>query len=119
MCLFFKKKTAYEVRISDWSSDVCSSDLGMYASKSLCMLGMDKELVGKTVIPMPAATICRMVSSDEPSKVRAMPSLAAEYRDNSGQTSRTWSRRPGAPRVGTGYVSTCRSRWSLDHNKQK
>src|SRR3546814_1951840 len=28
MCLFFfKKKTAYEMRISDWSSDVCSSDL--------------------------------------------------------------------------------------------
>src|SRR3546814_20537022 len=34
MCLgfgfffFFKQKTAYEMRISDWSSDVCSSDLG-------------------------------------------------------------------------------------------
>src|SRR3546814_9075938 len=28
-CLFFfKQKTAYEMRISDWSSDVCSSDLG-------------------------------------------------------------------------------------------
>src|SRR3546814_9763929 len=26
---FFKQKTAYEMRISDWSSDVCSSDLGM------------------------------------------------------------------------------------------
>src|SRR3546814_18096377 len=26
--LFFKQKTAYELRISDWSSDVCSSDLG-------------------------------------------------------------------------------------------
>src|SRR3546814_4496301 len=26
--VFFKQKTAYEVRISDWSSDVCSSDLG-------------------------------------------------------------------------------------------
>src|SRR3546814_9852003 len=25
---FFKQKTAYDVRISDWSSDVCSSDLG-------------------------------------------------------------------------------------------
>src|SRR3546814_4403227 len=25
--MFFKQKTAYEVRISDWSSDVCSSDL--------------------------------------------------------------------------------------------
>src|SRR3546814_4178961 len=30
VCLFFffKQKTAYEMRISDWSSDVCSSDLG-------------------------------------------------------------------------------------------
>src|SRR3546814_8091232 len=31
MCLIFfiKQKTAYEMRISDWSSDVCSSDLGL------------------------------------------------------------------------------------------
>src|SRR3546814_9885210 len=28
---FFKQKTAYEMRISDWSSDVCSSDLDGYA----------------------------------------------------------------------------------------
>src|SRR3546814_7781992 len=28
MIFFFKQKTAYEMRISDWSSDVCSSDLG-------------------------------------------------------------------------------------------
>src|SRR3546814_647658 len=27
LCVFFKQKTAYEMRISDWSSDVCSSDL--------------------------------------------------------------------------------------------
>src|SRR3546814_6603339 len=27
MYFFFKQKTAYELRISDWSSDVCSSDL--------------------------------------------------------------------------------------------
>src|SRR3546814_13339970 len=27
---FFKQKTAYEMRISDWSSDVCSSDLGVH-----------------------------------------------------------------------------------------
>src|SRR3546814_12264822 len=27
MFIFFKQKTAYEMRISDWSSDVCSSDL--------------------------------------------------------------------------------------------
>src|SRR3546814_10538998 len=28
---FFKQKTAYELRISDWSSDVCSSDLFVYS----------------------------------------------------------------------------------------
>src|SRR3546814_2093218 len=28
---FFKQKTAYEMRISDWSSDVCSSDLTVAA----------------------------------------------------------------------------------------
>src|SRR3546814_5360420 len=28
---FFKQKTAYEMRISDWSSDVCSSDLAATA----------------------------------------------------------------------------------------
>src|SRR3546814_5674293 len=28
---YFKQKTAYEVRISDWSSDVCSSDLTVHA----------------------------------------------------------------------------------------
>src|SRR3546814_3987454 len=33
MCIFFffKQKTAYEMRISDWSSDVCSSDLSVAA----------------------------------------------------------------------------------------
>src|SRR3546814_9448394 len=30
VCFFFKQKTAYEMRISDWSSDVCSSDLPYY-----------------------------------------------------------------------------------------
>src|SRR3546814_14736424 len=29
LLFFFKQKTAYEMRISDWSSDVCSSDLGL------------------------------------------------------------------------------------------
>src|SRR3546814_2162299 len=31
MFFFFKQKTAYEMRISDWSSDVCSSDLKLAA----------------------------------------------------------------------------------------
>src|SRR3546814_9416016 len=38
ICFLFKRKTAYEMRISDWSSDVCSSDLiarGRYADVQL------------------------------------------------------------------------------------
>src|SRR3546814_9274272 len=31
LLFFFKQKTAYEMRISDWSSDVCSSDLGAFS----------------------------------------------------------------------------------------
>src|SRR3546814_8269141 len=33
---FFKQKTAYEMRISDWSSDVCSSDLARGVAVSYC-----------------------------------------------------------------------------------
>src|SRR3546814_9261068 len=32
LVFFFKQKTAYEMRISDWSSDVCSSDLMVASS---------------------------------------------------------------------------------------
>src|SRR3546814_8034090 len=40
-CFLFKQKTAYEMRISDWSSDVCSSDLaaqnrGELLYKNIC-----------------------------------------------------------------------------------
>src|SRR3546814_19018789 len=33
---FFKQKTAYEMRISDWSSDVCSSDLWLLLPEKSC-----------------------------------------------------------------------------------
>src|SRR3546814_1418813 len=32
LMVFFKQKTAYEMRMSDWSSDVCSSDLHVFAA---------------------------------------------------------------------------------------
>src|SRR3546814_2370551 len=38
---FFKQKTAYEMRISDWSSDVCSSDLGAQVG------AMGQQMAGK------------------------------------------------------------------------
>src|SRR3546814_7789770 len=45
LCFFFKQKTAYEMRISDWSSDVCSSDL-----ESVIAAGAD-ILMDSTVDP--------------------------------------------------------------------
>src|SRR3546814_15665855 len=33
--VFFKQKTAYEMRISDWSSDVCSSDLFLHDHRAV------------------------------------------------------------------------------------
>src|SRR3546814_6096437 len=38
---FFKQKTAYEMRMSDWSSDVCSSDLGHVRRGRLLLLVED------------------------------------------------------------------------------
>src|SRR3546814_3501472 len=38
---FFKQKTAYEMRISDWSSDVCSSDLTSTGVEQLSRLSFD------------------------------------------------------------------------------
>src|SRR3546814_13549331 len=41
---FFKQKTAYEMRISDWSSDVCSSDLGPgSAGAAITLLGQKQR----------------------------------------------------------------------------
>src|SRR3546814_6361495 len=37
---FFKQKTAYEMRISDWSSDVCSSDLRAPAAMACAIVSM-------------------------------------------------------------------------------
>src|SRR3546814_9533905 len=59
MCFFFfKQKTAYEMRISDWSSDVCSSDLCMrrnargrrpprFEGASICLSGLSPSPVGR------------------------------------------------------------------------
>src|SRR3546814_4471977 len=38
---FFKQKTAYEMRISDWSSDVCSSDLALEGPQAAGAVGDD------------------------------------------------------------------------------
>src|SRR3546814_9727721 len=51
---FFKQKTAYELRISDWSSDVCSSDLAPVAQTGT--LGVRRDHALDRAHAQPAAT---------------------------------------------------------------
>src|SRR3546814_3625545 len=92
---FFKQKTAYEMRISDWSSDVCSSDLSedFLSDKPLFEAICDEflDFIGS------APLIIHNGAFD-------MGFLNAELR-----------RRSEERRVGKECVSTCRSRWSPYH----
>src|SRR3546814_6686006 len=52
---FFKQKTAYEMRISDWSSDVCSSDLpGRDGDAGLRLLVLERRAAGAAAADRPA-----------------------------------------------------------------
>src|SRR3546814_14556738 len=55
---FFKQKTAYEMRISDWSSDVCSSDL-LDAVKGVVTTMIQTEKYGT-----PLASALRVLSAE-------------------------------------------------------
>src|SRR3546814_4171731 len=47
---FFKQKTAYEMRISDWSSDVCSSDLFDIAENRIVLQALPVVVAGLIII---------------------------------------------------------------------
>src|SRR3546814_8361105 len=93
---FFKQKTAYEMRISDWSSDVCSSDLPEPPS-----LAFAQTVIGRD-LPLPVGLLFHTVY------VTFWVAIFVRYfprRDI----------RSEERRVGKECVSTCRSRWSPYH----
>src|SRR3546814_5290470 len=96
---FFKQKTAYEMRISDWSSDVCSSDLS-HSHPATSKISRD---VG-TWLRRRLSRIFQRESAV--SALRRQPSCAVGVHGNSRSEER---------RVGKECVSTCRSRWSPYH----
>src|SRR3546814_8307277 len=91
---FFKQKTADEMRISDWSSDVCSSDLALQRPL-LCR----RECNAQTVVDGDHA-IARL--SSRLADAVDLPALLDQVRSEER-------------RVGKECVSTCRSRWSPYH----
>src|SRR3546814_9440589 len=113
MCVFFfKQKTAYELRISDWSSDVCSSDLRLLAKlgpASLVALLATLVLLfgfqGEQIIAQPA--IIGLLAVPILIQVYFNSGLAYLLNRMAGEQHRSEERR-----VGTECVSTCRSRWS-------
>src|SRR3546814_7892671 len=104
---FFKQKTAYEMRISDWSSDVCSSDLRLL-QRAVCRhtgagVGAGEHLVDA-------------VEVDQIARVRRQHpvGIPAAVPDAEGAR-RGAEKRSEERRVGKECVSTCRSRWSPYH----
>src|SRR3546814_3667093 len=94
---FFKQKTAYEMRISDWSSDVCSSDLRASPGRLTSYLaGLDRG----AAVPLMEA----------PARAKGRFAYRADMREFSFTRRRSEERR-----VGKECVSTCRSRWSPYH----
>src|SRR3546814_14909 len=84
----FKQKTAYEMRISDWSSDVCSSDL---------------------------AGSWTLMKSTPVDRAKAAWLYAQFVTSKTVDVKKSHVGRSEERRVGKECVSTCRSRWSPYH----
>src|SRR3546814_4912493 len=101
---FFKQKTAYEMRISDWSSDVCSSDLALDVDCAATgTFGSAQEDNGPT-LSLPN-TMMHLTKGDIISVYPDIGRLRVLFR----------SQRSEERRVGKECGSTCRSRWSPFH----
>src|SRR3546814_12533420 len=109
----FKQKTAYEMRISDWSSDVCSSDLS--SGSPWVGLRMSAHSAGVSV----SATIPEMTTDTAMviANCRYITPLRPPRKPTGMNTADSTSSEERS--VGKECVNRCRSRWSPDHQKKK
>src|SRR3546814_9546931 len=107
LVFFFKQKTAYEMRISDWSSDVCSSDL---VAAVLAFLRGDSRLRGLSYKESWASVMpfYRM-------KVKLKREIVTMGVPNVHARTMAGTYRSDERRVGKACVSKCSSRWSPYH----
>src|SRR3546814_14819884 len=100
------------MRISDWSSDVCSSDLVKNADELLEQKNAVRRLARAEGRGLTEAE--RLVTLITPAAVRVLKRLATLARTCAGKVFPRSEER----RVGKECVSTCRSRWSPYHSKK-
>src|SRR3546814_9154913 len=112
---FFKQKTAYEMRISDWSSDVCSSDLGSPWRDLPGAFGNWNTVFKRYRDWVKADVFIRIFEacSEEPDMEYAMVDATIVKVHRHGQGAK--GGRSEARRVGNECGSTCRYRWSPYH----
>src|SRR3546814_2283851 len=98
---FFKQKTAYEMRISDWSSDVCSSDLDRLRLVELLLDERERANPHRHLVELPPRLRRRLLGRLEAQQAHDQLHVVLD--------------RSEERRVGQECVSTCRSRWSPYH----
>src|SRR3546814_4252957 len=84
---FFKQKTAYEMRISDWSSDVCSSDLRAFGRGQRRDLKVGRRIGGQRDFPGAAVVPLSLEFADLASQ-RSEHALQARRQAEIGRASR-------------------------------
>src|SRR3546814_12148355 len=75
---FFKQKTAYGMRISDWSSDVCSSDLGAGEPHALLRDPPGGRHAGRGPEPAQEGPAAHVRATGEPVEAQIVPQVLAD-----------------------------------------
>src|SRR3546814_17489933 len=118
-CFFFKQKTAYEMRISDWSSDVCSSDLLRESNYEAFRRRSERRF--KDADRDHQAML--MISQDYDNKMnlivlRSFSKLPCRQPPTIENGLHVHRHRSEELRVGKEFVSTCRTPWSPEQEKK-
>src|SRR3546814_15518736 len=110
---FFKQKTAYEMRISDWSSDVALPICVFCADRTITGVSGSTPAPGSESMPSPSGSRTSVMISS------ARLSASQALRSTMPATDANRPHRSEERRVGQVFVSTCRSRWSPYHLKKQ
>src|SRR3546814_9201964 len=104
---FFKQKTADEMRISDWSSDVCSSDLRIRSVVFVHLFAPPRHPGGR-----PVRRHAQGAETGSPASTAGADHGAGQRnKPIHGRRRATCAGRSEERRVGNECVSTCRARW--------